>query len=170
MSLIANGAGESAKSFYNGVATQSLRFDDGSSHKLTRTFSGDADNAKKMTISVWAKRGNLSGSSQVIIANYNSVRFLGELMWNSDNKISFDPGGNASGSSNSYAVQTSALFRDVSSWYHIVLAYDSTQGTDTNRVKIYVNGEQQTVAAISGHTFPPEIIYIFIPIKEQIIQ
>ena len=41
-------------SFYNGIATQSLRFDDGSSHKLTRTFSSDVDNDKKMTISVWA--------------------------------------------------------------------------------------------------------------------
>ena len=62
--------------FYNGVATQSLRFEDGSSHKLTRTFSSDVDNDKKMTISVWAKRGNLdTGSTQVIHANYTAVRF-----------------------------------------------------------------------------------------------
>ena len=38
-----------ARGFYNDVATQSLRFDDGSSHKLTRTFSGAVDNNKKMT-------------------------------------------------------------------------------------------------------------------------
>ena len=57
--------------FYNNVATQSLRFEDGSAHKLTRTFSGDPDNNKKMTISVWVKRGNLStGGTQVIIATY----------------------------------------------------------------------------------------------------
>lgn len=63
-------------SFYNGIATQSLRFDDGSSHKLTRTFSSDVDNDKKMTISVWAKRGNVdTGSTQVILANYTVVRF-----------------------------------------------------------------------------------------------
>ena len=141
--------------FYNGVATQSLRFDDGSSHKLTRTFSGAVDNDKKMTISVWAKRGNLSGSNQVILANYNDVRFLGELRWSSDNKIGFDPGGDGNGASNSYFLETSALFRDVSAWYHIVLAYDSTQSTDTNRVKLYVNGTQQTLTAKSGHTFPP---------------
>ncbi len=157
MSVIkANGAGDQSLGFYNGVATQSLRFDDGSSHKLTKDFSGSSpDNDKKMTISVWAKRGNLSGSNQVIIANYNSVRFLGELMWNTDNKISFDPGGNGNGASNSYQVRTTALFRDVSSWYHIVLAYDSTQSTDTNRVKLYVNGTQQTLTAPSGNTFPP---------------
>jgi len=143
--------------FYNGVATQSLRFDDGSSHRLTRTFSGDPDNAKKMTISVWAKRGNVTtGSTQVIIANYNSVRFLGELAWDGTDILRFDPGGNGDGSSNSYKVQTTALFRDVSAWYHIVLAYDTTQGTDTNRVKLYVNGTQQTLTAPSGQSFPPE--------------
>jgi len=144
------------KVFYNGVATQSLRFDDGSSHKLTKDFSGSSpDNDKKMTISVWVKRGNLSGSTQVIIGNYNSVRFLGELAWDGTDKLRFDPGGDGNGSSNSYRVETTALFRDVSAWYHIVLAYDSTQGTDTNRVKLYVNGTQQTLTAPSGQSFPP---------------
>ena len=145
--------------FYNGVATQSLRFEDGSSHKLTRTFSSDVDNDKKMTISVWAKRGNLdTGSTQVILANYTAVRFLGELCFDTNtDRIRFDPGGNGDGSSNAYRVATTAEFRDVGSWYHIVLAYDSTQSTDTNRVKIYVNGEQQTVAADgSGQSFPPQ--------------
>ena len=48
--------------FYNGVATQSLRFDDGGVHTLTRTFSSDVDDDEKMTISVWAKRGNISNA------------------------------------------------------------------------------------------------------------
>ena len=145
--------------FYNGVATQSLRFEDGSSHKLTRTFSSDVDNDKKMTISVWVKRGNLNtGSTQVILANYTGVRYLGELCFDNDTDgIRFDPGGNGDGSSNHYRVITSAQFRDVGSWYHIVLAYDSTQSTDTNRVKLYVNGEQQTLVADgSGQSFPPQ--------------
>ena len=145
--------------FYNGVATQSLRFEDGSSHKLTRTFSSDVDNDKKMTISVWAKRGNLdTGSTQVILANYTAVRFLGELCFDTNtDRIRFRPGGNGDGSSNAYKVATTAEFRDVGSWYHIVLAYDSTQSTDTNRVKLYVNGEQQTLVADgSGQSFPPQ--------------
>ena len=32
-------------------------------------------------------------------------------------------------------------FRDPSAWYHAVVAVDTTQGTNTNRVKLYVNGE-----------------------------
>ena len=146
-----------ATPFYNGIATQSLRFDDGSSAYLSRTFSSDVDNDKKMTISVWVKRGIISNATQVILSNYTGVRFLGELSFRSDDKIVFRPGGNGDGASNSYSVQTTAQFRDVSSWYHLVLAYDSTQSTDTDRVELYVNGTEQTLEPLTGsHSFPPE--------------
>jgi hypothetical protein len=46
------------------------------------------------------------------------------------------------GASN-YLVST-ALFRDPSSWYHIVCAYDSTQATADNRLRMYVNGVEIT--------------------------
>jgi hypothetical protein len=49
-------------------------------------------------------------------------------------------------------LQTTQLFRDVSAWYHIVLAVDTTQATDTNRCKLYVNGEQ--VTSFSSTTYP----------------
>ena len=35
---------------------------------------------------------------------------------------------------------TKALYRDTTAWYHIVLACDTTQSTDTDRFKLYVNG------------------------------
>ncbi|BCV01556.1 MAG: hypothetical protein CM15mV43_390 [uncultured marine virus] len=41
-------------------------------------------------------------------------------------------------------VQTSQVFRDPCAWYHFVLALDTTQGTASNRVKMYVNGRQIT--------------------------
>mgnify|MGYP003624960154 FL=1 len=46
---------------------------------------------------------------------------------------------------------TTQVFRDTSAWYHIVLAFDSTQATDTNRRKLYVNGSQ--VTSFSSTTF-----------------
>ena len=39
---------------------------------------------------------------------------------------------------------TNRVFRDISAWYHIVIAVDTTQGTAGNRVKIYINGTQET--------------------------
>jgi hypothetical protein len=46
---------------------------------------------------------------------------------------------------------SNAVFRDSSAWYHIVVAVDTTQATDTNRVKIYVNGEQITSFGTSNY-------------------
>jgi hypothetical protein len=49
-------------------------------------------------------------------------------------------------SSTGITVNTNArFFRDVSAWYHIVLVYDSANGTASNRVKTYVNGVLQTI-------------------------
>jgi hypothetical protein len=45
---------------------------------------------------------------------------------------------------------TSAQYRDVSAWYHIVLAVDTTQSTASNRVKLYVNGSQVTQFSVSA--------------------
>jgi hypothetical protein len=45
-----------------------------------------------------------------------------------------------------WRVETNALLRDPSAWYHIVVALDTTQATDSNRIKIYVNGTLQTLA------------------------
>jgi hypothetical protein len=41
-------------------------------------------------------------------------------------------------------LMTTQLFRDTSAWYHIVVAVDTTQATASDRVKLYVNGEQVT--------------------------
>ncbi len=49
---------------------------------------------------------------------------------------------------------TNRLFRDPSAWYHIVVAVDTTQSTASNRVKIYVNGTQET--SFSTETYPSQ--------------
>jgi hypothetical protein len=53
----------------------------------------------------------------------------------------------------SSGLTTNAVFRDVSAWYHIVLAVDTTQATASNRVKMYVNGVQQT---FTGSDYPSQ--------------
>ena len=49
---------------------------------------------------------------------------------------------------------TNRLFRDPSAWYNIILAVDTTQGTASNRVKIYVNGTQET--SFATETYPAQ--------------
>jgi hypothetical protein len=55
----------------------------------------------------------------------------------------------SAGSSGANSVQSVAVFRDCSAWYHIVLAIDTTQATDSNRIKMYVNNVAQTFQNIS---------------------
>jgi hypothetical protein len=48
-------------------------------------------------------------------------------------------------------IRTTALFRDPSAWYHLVVAVDTTQATSSDRVKIYQNGVQITSFSTAGY-------------------
>ena len=122
----------------------SLRFNEGSSDELTRTF-GTATSRKIFTLSFWIKRTNLSG--------YDSVFFGDTAGSNNADQNSFYFHENfylQFGGWNNPFFTSTRLFRDVSAWYHIVIAVDTTQGTAGNRVKLYVNGVQETYTSGSG--------------------
>jgi len=157
MSLIANGAGEQPTGFYNGVATQSLRLDDGSSAYLTRTPSS-AGNRRTFTFSAWVKRGPSLATTDKVIFNAgtgNAADFRIRLSdTNFFDLLSYN------GSSYDFNIRTNQVFRDVSAWYHIVVAFDTTQGTAANRIKVYVNGTQ--VTSFSTATYPSENFQGFI--------
>ena len=48
-------------------------------------------------------------------------------------------------------LETTARFRDSAAWYHFVVQYDSTQSTEANRVKLYINGSQITDFATANY-------------------
>ena len=48
-------------------------------------------------------------------------------------------------------IATNALHRDYNGWYHIVVSVNTTQGAASNRVILYVNGEQITSLADSNY-------------------
>ena len=106
---------------------------------LSRT-SGTPTDSKKTTLSVWLKRSGLG----------TGTFFGGGADSNNHTFINFNPNGkiflqSSSGGSNTLVFVTTQVFRDTSAWYHIVVAIDTTQGTASNRVKLYVNGVQVTV-------------------------
>jgi hypothetical protein len=134
-------AGNSASTGYN--LTRSLRFRASASAYLNRTPSV-AGNLTTWTWSSWIKRGTLSASGYVFGAGTVATNDTG-LYFETDNTLVYFKRG-------SINLQTSQVFRDISSWYHIVVVYDSTQGTASNRLKMYVNGTQVTAFATS--TYP----------------
>lgn len=130
--------------------TKSLRFRRSASAYLNRT-PASASNRRTYTWSAWVKRSELS-SNQSLFA-VNATGDYQEFRFTASNTLQLI----LDASALNYAVEVpTVVWRDVSAWYHIVLAVDTTQATSTNRVKIYVNGIQQTVSAVSGFSFPAQ--------------
>jgi len=127
--------------------TNSARFNSGSSDNLTRTL-GTATSRRIFTISTWVKRSNLDTVQNVFTAGTGSgdagIRF------NSGNELLFYEISSPYSAYN-FEVSTSQLFRDVSAWYHILVAVDTTQATSSNRIKIYVNGSQVTAFGTASY-------------------
>ena len=131
--------------------TKSLRFNDGSSDYLTESVSSTS-NRRTFTYSAWIKRSSLSDSGYPRLFNpfVNSANFFDIFFRNTDALNVYSQNAD----SNDMNLVTNKLFRDFSAWYHIVVAVDTTQGTDSNRVKLYVNGTQET--SFSAATYPSQ--------------
>jgi hypothetical protein len=117
---------------------RSVRFNAPDSAYLCRT-PGTAGNRKTWTWAGWVKRSVLTVRQAVFAGhteaagNYYTIEFFND-------DLAFFYGGLGSGP------RTTAVFRDASAWMHVCVALDTTQATASNRVKIYVNGIQQTIA------------------------
>ena len=116
---------------------------------LSRTPSS-ASNRKTWTWSAWVKRSKLSNDNQVLFQARDGS-FPEKLQFKSADILEYDH--DIAGTD--YTVRTAMVFRDTSAWYHIVVAKDTTQATETNRIKIYVNGEQQTLTEFQLG-YPPQ--------------
>ena len=123
----------------------SLRFNSGSSDYLNRTPSSSG-NRKTWTFSFWIKRTKLGVTQYILSANDASANFS-TFRFNGDQIEHYEYYSSAV----QYSLKTNRLFRDVSSNYHILLAYDTSQGTAANRIKLYVNGVQETSFATSSY-------------------
>lgn len=125
----------------------SLRFRSSASAYLNRTPSS-AGNRRTWTFSCWVKRSKFgdgitnyqslisaqaSGTSGtpwtcIQIDQFNRLRIFYEQL----------------GVTSEFQVITNPHLKDPSAWYHIVVQLDTTQSTDSDRVKMYINGEHQT--------------------------
>ena len=126
--------------------SRSVRLRSSASGYLTRTISAASTSTTICTWSGWAKRGAL-GIARATIAYHGNAGGSGgmiDLEFASDTLRCFHDGTNF--------IQTSAVYRDPSAWYHVVLVYDSTQATASNRLKLFVNGLQ--VTAFSTASYP----------------
>ena len=116
---------------------------------LNRTPSSTG-NRRTFTVSVWLKRSRL-GSPESHITNINTGNNpYARILFKTDDTLKIeDYDGNQDTN-----IITNRKFTDINAWYHIVVAYDTTQSTASNRVKVYVNGVQET--SFSASTYPAQ--------------
>ena len=128
----------------------SLRFRSSANAYLSRTPASSGSRTT-WTWSGWVKRGAL-GIGQAIISCGAYSANLFQVYFDSSNQLYINNFPNST--TPNVALYPSQLFRDPSAWYHIVVKMDTTQATSSDRVKIYVNGEQ--VTSFSTATYPAQ--------------
>ena len=132
----------------------SCRFNSGSSDYLNG--SGGAGSTKtKFTFSTWIKRSEITAAAgdDIILAKWSSAADRGHINFSDTPTGVIQLFEKVSNTVTAHLV-TNRLFRDVSAWYHIVYIGDTTQGTAANRLKLYVNGVQET--SFGTATYPSE--------------
>ena len=124
----------------------SLRFRASATAYLNRTFTTPT-NQKIWTWSGWLKRGALANGWFFGAGGTSNPREGFQFL--SDNTLDFTTN---TGGAIIYEITSTQVFRDPSAWYHIIIAFDSTQATASNRIKLYVNGTQ--VTALNAASYP----------------
>ena len=123
----------------------SVRFDDGSNCQMRRAgVSGG--NQDKFTLSMWIKRGAISTDHPRLFTSVASNDDRFEIYFENTDELHIEGVDNGTATLN---LVTSRKFRDVSAWYHILLAVDTGQGTEANRAKLYINGVLETAFGTS---------------------
>ena len=112
---------------------QSIRFNDGDSPYFNRTF-GTPTSSSQFGYSFWVKLGADYDGKYIISANGGGNN---DNFYFSSNKINIQEGG-------VNRLVSDQVFRDYSSWYHFVVAYDLGNATATQKLRVYLNGSEIT--------------------------
>ena len=118
----------------------SLRLDGSRQTVLSRTISRSG-NQQTWTWSGWFKPSTTAGSQYLFVStNTNGNPFTYLYFSNAVFRWWDLTGSGGTGA----VLNTNAVYRDTNAWYHVVLAVDTTQSTESNRAKLYINGVQVT--------------------------
>ena len=138
--LPGNVASATASTTYD--VDNSCRINRADSPSLTRDQSASPTHDDKGTLSFWFKIGNLSsGDGHYFFSVFTDGDNRIQMYLQSDNTLKLLQ---KTGASTVLNLVTTRVFRDPGAWYHLVIACDSSQGTAANRIKIYINGVQET--------------------------
>lgn len=121
---------------------KSIRFNDDDTPHLSRTPSSGG-NRKTWTFSTWFKLSH-SGISQAADGIFSAVTDNNNFCNISINNATYSIDFLQYNGGTSYRINLSDLLQDPHAWYHLVAVYDSTDSTETERMRLYINGERRT--------------------------
>jgi hypothetical protein len=128
------------------LGVNSARFNSASSDSLTRTTSGAGTSNQKFTMSLWIKKSSTDSAVRRLIELYNTSSYYVSFRFRDDSSNRLDFYSESNGSS--VNLRTNRSFRDLSAWYHLMMVVDTTLATADDRMKMYVNGVQETSFAL----------------------
>lgn len=146
-SILAGGSGVS-DSVYQ--IEQSIRFNDDDSAYLSRTQPTSTTTNKQFTISFWIKR--TPGTNTVVYSGHLNSSNYNWLGFASDDTFFVQQ---YQSGSNKFVQTTTRKFRDPAAWYHIVYIYDSAEVVSSERTRLYVNGQRETLIQYTSNTLYP---------------
>ena len=143
--------------------------------RVSRTST--AGSQTTWTWSGWVKRGPISSGSHTLFASITDANNYTQCYIDSGDDFRFL---NYVSSSTTGALTTDRKFRDPAAWYHIVVNWDSSNASAGDRIRLYVNGVEETsfstdtqpgssdpsdmnksgaVTSMGGHTLASEDFY-----------
>jgi hypothetical protein len=117
----------------------SYKNENDNTERMYRAWGGITANTRTWTTSLWIKRTELGAcyiwgagvsGNDVVVVDFDSSDRLGFR--------------STKDAANDCVYRTNRVFRDTAAWYHLVFAVDTTSSTAGNRLRIYVNGVEET--------------------------
>ena len=146
----------------NATISKAVRFNYEDTPKLVSAALGTPSSDKIFTFSCWFKVGQLSQQYQGIFStstdnsgNGGNVTRYAPLCVFNQNSAEKNPFGydyQSSGYIWYYSMNNDIDLEDVSQWHHFHMNMDTTQSTDSDRMKIYIDGNQ--ITSFSSVTYP----------------
>ena len=124
----------------------SCKFEDDNDEYLYRT-NASGTNRKTWTVSWWFKQTEVPSTRSSYVEHWQGGVYGEAARAGIDNndRLWIDVGGGAGNTGTLFRSLSSARLRDTAAWYHVVIACDSTQSTEADRLKVWLNGVEVTV-------------------------
>ena len=161
--LPASGLGDESTGFYSFEIDQSLRWNRGDNGRLEMT--PQSSNRQTYTLSVWVKRANIDISQHLFGGETNNGLGNQFTSFNLDSSGRFRFDRLQDGTNNTVAA--TKLLRDTTNWYHLVGIADTTQSTETERIRLYINGLLQLNLTEINSGYPAQNLNTIINIPNQ---